>query len=401
MTVTLEPARDQLEIFIEGLFRHADQRGIVSLRAFYENDAKKPFRITPTALTDGLKFLMDAAMDDARRAAQAPKAIVFCPPIACFTTKDQAREKDLFEGFALSVECDARPHEARPVLETLLGPATFVVRSGGSWTAPDGAAHDKLHLHWRLAQPARGAALTKLKTARDLAARLVGGDPSNKPVCHPIRWPGSWHRKAEPRLCAIEAMEPDRELELEHALIILTEAEKAAFANARPNGAGASGGPAAAEEGRDWADLLARVAAGQDLHDSIKSLAMMLLRARHADASAVRLLRALMVQSAAARDARWQARYDDIPRAVRSARETLDAEQADANLSPPDEPPPAPNASARRPARRPIRRSPTSARWLRSAPNSAPSPMRSPGSCARAACTRSPAARAKARPRCW
>jgi hypothetical protein len=61
----------------------------------------------------------------------------------------------------------------------------------------------KLHAHWRLAVPARGAELEDLKLARTLAARLVGGDPSNMPIVHPIRWPGSWHRKAEPRLCEI------------------------------------------------------------------------------------------------------------------------------------------------------------------------------------------------------
>ena len=64
-------------------------------------------------------------------------------------------------------------------------------------------------------RPATGKALAALKRARDLAAGLVGGDPSNKPVCHPIRWPGSWHRKAEPRLCEIEQVNADVEIELE------------------------------------------------------------------------------------------------------------------------------------------------------------------------------------------
>jgi hypothetical protein len=64
-----EPDRDQTEIFVEALFRYATPQGFVSLRAFTEDDDKKPFRITPTSLTGGLKFLIDAAMDDARRAA--------------------------------------------------------------------------------------------------------------------------------------------------------------------------------------------------------------------------------------------------------------------------------------------------------------------------------------------
>jgi hypothetical protein len=41
------------------------------------------------------------------------------------------------------------------------------------------------------------------------------------------------------------------------------------------------------------------------------------------------------VQSAAPRNGRWQARYDDISRAVKSAREKIDAEQGAADRSPP------------------------------------------------------------------
>jgi hypothetical protein len=32
--MTLQPDRDQLEIFVQGLFRHASPQGIVSLRSF-------------------------------------------------------------------------------------------------------------------------------------------------------------------------------------------------------------------------------------------------------------------------------------------------------------------------------------------------------------------------------
>ena len=97
----LEPDRAELAIFIETLFRHADKRGFVSLRGFYENGGKKPFRITPTSLVGGLGFLTDAALDDARRAAQTPKPVVFAPPIAVFTNEERATEKDLLEGLTL------------------------------------------------------------------------------------------------------------------------------------------------------------------------------------------------------------------------------------------------------------------------------------------------------------
>ena len=81
----LEPDRDQIEIFTEALFRYAGKQGFVSVRAFHEDrGAKAVFRISPTPLTGGLKFLVDVAEDDARRAANDPRPVVFCPPIATF-----------------------------------------------------------------------------------------------------------------------------------------------------------------------------------------------------------------------------------------------------------------------------------------------------------------------------
>jgi hypothetical protein len=60
-----------------------------------------------------------------------------------------------------------------------------------------------------------------LTRIRSSAARLVGGDTSNNPIVHPIRWPGSWHRKATPRLCEIIIAEPDVEIALTDAIAAL------------------------------------------------------------------------------------------------------------------------------------------------------------------------------------
>ena len=98
-----------------------------------------------------------------------------------FKNKDRAREQDIASGLALAVECDQHPQQARVQLEKLLGAATVVINSGGRWGNGGGEAEDKLHLHWRLAHPAQGGNLAKLKQARDLAARIVGGDPTSKP----------------------------------------------------------------------------------------------------------------------------------------------------------------------------------------------------------------------------
>jgi hypothetical protein len=133
----LEPDRGQLERFVGGLFRHAEGEGFFSVRAFFDNAAEtKPFRIQSVPLAAGLPYLIDTAEDIARRAANEPKRIVFCPPLGAFSNPNQAREQDLVAGFVLSVECDERPRAALATLAAIIGPPTMVVRSGGRWTDP-------------------------------------------------------------------------------------------------------------------------------------------------------------------------------------------------------------------------------------------------------------------------
>jgi len=324
----LEPDRDQLEIFINAIFRYAGKQGFISLRSFYENDASETFRITPTSLAGGLPFIVEAAVDDARRAALDPKPVVFAPPLAAFANKERARERDIALGFALSVELDQHPQQGHEQLEELLSPATISVRSGGTWTDPlTGEACNKLHLHWRLARPAQGAAeLAKLKQARDLAARIAGGDPSNKPACHPIRWPGSWHRKAAPRKCEIEAANSDVELDLEFALTKLMSVAPAQ----------SSGGDGHVDPGvgsGDWGELVGNIIAGNNLHASIAALTMKMLRAGMTDSAVVRLTRGVLDASSASHDERWRSRWDDIPRAVSTARQKLDEQAAEKTLA--------------------------------------------------------------------
>jgi hypothetical protein len=89
-------------------------------------------------------------------------------------------------------------------LQAILGPATAAVHSGGEWADPEtGEVQSEVHLHWRLDVPAVGLGLDKFKTARRVANAVVGGDTTNDPVSHPLRWPGSWHRRADPRLYKI------------------------------------------------------------------------------------------------------------------------------------------------------------------------------------------------------
>lgn len=220
--------RDQIEQFVGALFRYVTEGTFVSLRAFDDhNRGAGPFAITPVTIdAGGLSALTDAATGLANRCANAHAAIVFCPPVATFLNADDAKERSVAEGLALSVECDATPTAAREMLEAILGRATVVVSSGGEWTDPEtGEVQDKLHLHWRLTEPTRTPEdHAALKQARRMATELTGSDATNVPLVHPIRWPGSWHRKGEPKMTRIAALHDAAEIELQDALDALKEA---------------------------------------------------------------------------------------------------------------------------------------------------------------------------------
>lgn len=318
---------DQIRRFADALFRYADEGTFVSLRAFCDNK-NAVFHIQRQQIgRDNIALILSAATL-ATRCANAAEPVVFCPPIATFTGPDKATEKDLANGLALSVECDQSPLAARQKLESLLGPATVIVASGGTWVDPaTGEVSDKLHLHWRLTEPTRADADHRaLKRARDLATRLVGGDPTSKPAVHPMRWPGSWHRKNKPRLASIVS-QTDAEIDLAAALERLAEA---VGVNARPVDDKADDGAS----GEDWVtdQLISEVLRGADYHAPLVALAMRFLKGGMPDPQVVLTLRGIMqavpvplhdLKDGVTQPGRWQARFDDIARTVRTARAKL------------------------------------------------------------------------------
>src|SRR5262249_56876948 len=73
----------------------------------------------------------------------------------------------------------------------------------------------------------------------------------------------------------------------------------------------------------DWKYLFENIRDGRALHDSLRDLAAKLITSGIGAGAAVNQLRALMESSSAPRDARWQERYDDIPRLCESAQHRL------------------------------------------------------------------------------
>jgi predicted P-loop ATPase len=218
----LEADRAELERFIDATFRYADEGTHAVLRTFAEGSDKVLGTVRVPLNGAGLDTLVDNATRQATRAANARRAAVFAPPISTFLGT-RTREQDLGNGLVLSVEADHAPAVARRNLEYLLGPATVVVASGGRWIDPQtGVVDDKLHLHWRCREPSRSAPEhASLKRGRALACTFVGADATAVSLVHPLRWPGSWHRKNKPRLARIVALKPHVEIDPSEAIELL------------------------------------------------------------------------------------------------------------------------------------------------------------------------------------
>jgi hypothetical protein len=212
--------------FVDCLFRYADEKTYVNLRAFHDlKDGAPSLFIEPVKI--GAPDFIERVCERIREAAAHPEPHVFCPPVCVFTEPNGAATGNLAEGIALSVECDANGGAARKRLTSILGVVpTVTVASGGTWLNPEtNRLEAKLHLHWRLVEPTRDAAdHEKLTEGRALAAELVSADKSATSIVHPLRWPGSWHRKTNsPRIARLKT-NPDSEIELGEALERLREA---------------------------------------------------------------------------------------------------------------------------------------------------------------------------------
>jgi putative DNA primase/helicase len=317
---------EQMTRFVEVLFRHADEGTFVSLRAFHDSKEgtwRHPDWPTVRLSGAGLNDLVEGAIGFADQCANAPEEVVFAPPIATFKTANGAAEKDIANGLTLSVECDQAPTRARNKLVSVLDPPTIEMASGGEWIDPETAeAQPKLHLHWRLARPSRTLEEhTVLKEARREAMALIGADASGVPMVHPMRWAGSWHRKGNPRLASIVECNPRVEIDIRTAWELLKQAR-----SERPD---PQPEPA---PGRDTSELIAAILRAADYHDPIARLAMRFITAGMPDGQTVETLRGIMLAvDVGIRDLkdgilhkdRWVSRYNDIPRAVSSARAKL------------------------------------------------------------------------------
>jgi hypothetical protein len=144
-----------------------------------------------------------------------------------------------------------------------------------------------------------------------------------------MRWPGSWHRKATPRLAHIVEYNPDVEITLATALNKLRAAVEE---KPHRNGVDHSSSTLAGQSTEQTAALIATVLRGENYHDPIAKLAMRYLKAGLPDRNTVETLRGIMLgvdpgrrdyKDGVVHKDRWLSRYKDIPRAVSTARSKI------------------------------------------------------------------------------
>lgn len=158
--------------------------------------------------------------------------------------------------------------------------------------------------------------------------KLIGGDPSGNNGVRYVRLPVGQNQK--PRDSGhfdhqVVFWNPEQRLGLADALSMLgVDIDELRERVAQQAQAGVQLGPGA-DQGDKLAALVGNVVRGLALHESMNEIAASLVASGMHGGAVVNLLRGLMTNSLAARDDRWQDRYNDIARSVRTAEEKFRA----------------------------------------------------------------------------
>lgn len=150
---------------------------------------------------------------------------------------------------------------------------------------------------------------------------LVGMDKHGNNAARYVRLPVGQNQKQRdsgPFNCWLEQWSPSIRLSLDDAAAVFGIDLDAC--RAAPSAAG-GGERADGEQSDKVRAATAAIIRGEGLHDNINLIAASMVASGAAGGAVVNMLRALMDQSAAARDERFADRYADIPRAVASAQD--------------------------------------------------------------------------------
>lgn len=180
------PDAEMIAIYADVVFGYCD--GWVPVRALAEKGAGDgpphvPFIEADATLAAKLALQATWASDAGMALFVAPGTVA---------APGDARAESIVQTQVVLVDldhgdiCSKRDH-----LVQHLGCPTLEVASGG--VTADGQR--KLHLYWRLTEPAEGEDIATVCRARHMIAAKVGGDPSFRSAHQPIRVAGSIHAK--------------------------------------------------------------------------------------------------------------------------------------------------------------------------------------------------------------
>jgi hypothetical protein len=191
-----DPDSEQIAIFLDTVFSWCE--GLIPLRGFVDKGQGrdgKPHNIwIPADDTAPGKLATFAAW------ANREGAAVYVIP-GTVEEQGQARAADVLQMQAILVDLDAGDIPAKLDHVTRhLGAPTLIIESGGR--TPEGAA--KLHVWWKLTEPAESDDLVTLCRLRGEIAVKVGGDTHFRSAHQPIRVPGTvYHKHGHQRLVQI------------------------------------------------------------------------------------------------------------------------------------------------------------------------------------------------------
>jgi hypothetical protein len=191
-----DPDPEQIAVFLDTVFSWCE--GLIPLRGFVDKGQglgrQAAQHLDPGRRTAPGKLATFAAW------ANREGAAVYVIP-GTVEEQGQARAADVLQMQAIVVDLDAGDIPAKLDHVTRhLGTPSLIIESGGR--TPEGAA--KLHVWWKLTEPAEGDDLLTLCRLRGEIAVKVGGDTHFRSAHQPIRVPGTvYHKHGHQRLVQI------------------------------------------------------------------------------------------------------------------------------------------------------------------------------------------------------
>lgn len=191
MPVSIEAGKPELDFRAMERFAGVVYDGLEGFVAIRQIGADAPRRRKPVSSYPSVDEIASRCARSAAAAAEAGSGLFAVPAIVA--KPGSAKAAEVTATRVVLIDLDAGDIQAkRHHLEKHLGEPTLVVASGG--VTPEG--QDKLHLYWKLDEPARDEDLALVRHCRAEIARKAGGDPAFASLHQPIRVPGSIHIKA-------------------------------------------------------------------------------------------------------------------------------------------------------------------------------------------------------------